>query len=503
MNNSKNKLKIIYFSMLIVLIICLLTSCVQTKDSISPTPVTAPTSTATNLMDEDEPEMNDKPQLGINQAIDLASEKLDISKDKIKYVATDPASGIYEVSVNDYLNYYIDPVNGDFLNENREKIINLLGVKDEYKDESFPDLSIEDIVIENLKNNAEPHSDNVKYSAERKIPFFDSSGQRINGGLINDNTYITLSELGISESIDSEFRQCYSADVDNDGTDEIGCHGLGGTGLYPFTQLYKLDRATSKYSEWYPEIPDNSEYEGNYSDIQFFKSSNKVYMVVFDDIELRIFYLHSNKADSIASIHITYPTYEINTNSNEDVILHLKDKYAKKITFLDGDIPDEHVLQTTDPQYSLIDHDVREQFVGRTYTIADIDNDGEKELFFKWEAWSQTRLNSTLYLNGYAILKKKNNIYMLYDTNDKGRTSRYQIYDQNEGSTYPENIYFENYNGKVYTIIVDKDYYENVDFDMRKTDTFNVYCMNKSEFKNLGTIDVVWTPEIEITDLKK
>ncbi|WP_127533208.1 hypothetical protein [Paenibacillus kobensis] len=501
MEDFKNKRKIIYASMLSFLMLCLLTSCVQTKDNVSVAPM--PTNTPTKIADEDHSRRNDKPKLSYNQAIDLACEKIDIRIDKIKYVATDPTSGFYEVSVDDIFTYYIDPGNGDFLDENKEKIINLLGVQNEYKDEEYSDLSIEDIVIENFKNNSNPHSENVKYSAEQNIPFFNSSGQRKEGGLIIDNTYTTLSELGMSESLDSEFGQCYLTDVDNDGIDEIGCHGLGGTGLYPFTQFFKIDEATSKYSEWNLEIPDESEHEGEYSDIQFFKSSNKVYLVVFDDIGLRIYYVHGNKAERIASINITYPTYEISTNSNEDVILYLKDKYAKKMTFFDEDIPDEHVLQTTDHLYSLIDRDAREPFLDKTYTIADVDNDGEEEIFFKWDAWSQTRLNSTLYVNGYAIFKKQNNRYELYDTNDEGRNSKYKIYDENEGSSYPENIYFEKYKGKIYTIIMDRAYYEHVDFDIRNADTINVYRMDKSELKKIGTIDVEWKPDIAITNLKK
>lgn len=125
MNNLIIKQKKVKLIISIIFIICILTSCVQTKDSKNPiasaTPMPTPSSTVKQLTKENNSNGDDSSiksdiavskssikkqdkstKLSINQAIDLACKKLDISNNKIKYVATDTKSGIYEVSVNDY-----------------------------------------------------------------------------------------------------------------------------------------------------------------------------------------------------------------------------------------------------------------------------------------------------------------------------------------------------------------------------------------------------------------
>ncbi len=447
-------------------------------------------------------------KLTVDDAIKLVCEKLHIEQGSIVYQKTDLVTGEY-VFEYAYNTFFVDPVSGDFKEDNgnlgKTLIINLLGIVKKSEIQIPVDKSIEDIVTENIKNLSFD-TGCVPYSAKKRVPYFTSVCDDNNqGGLVIDNEYIKLSELGISDddlnvNASHGFEGVYFVDVDNDGSDELCSDFIAGSGLYPYTAIFKLDKTTNKYIEL--SIFNHFYNELNYLSIEFFKIEDITYTVIYDlDTKYQIYKITTNEEEKISTIAIIYPSYDVEANDDNDVLQFLRQKFAEKLPYVFPKLTSDYLLMPSDSLFALMDEKDIDEYSDKSYILADLDNDGSDEVFFQWTLWSQTKLGSTLFFNAYSVFKLQNGQYELYDTNkdsyiNENENKKLSIIPN--GSEYPLNIFFECYDGNTYMCIIDKGYSKDEGFDTHRFDIVTVYLVENDLFNEIGTIDIVYKPQIKV-----
>lgn len=445
------------------------------------------------------------PAKQLSEAIALACEKLEMNPVYVTYDMTDPETGEYVLEIAG-LTYYLDPVSGDLKRDNGNLgttlIINLYGYGPTPVD-TDTDKSIEDVVTENIKNGTFDSS-HALYSAKERVPYFVADHHEGSvGGLIIDNEYKSLDDLGIGSDDLTPFLNggttSYFVDVDNDGTAELCSDYLAGTGLFPNTEVLKLNESANGYVayDFLGRLPNSYSYRW----VQFFKCGGTVYTVVFFDSEYQIYEVTVDDVSLVSELRVTYPDYTVSAGGVGGVLSHLEQQYAGQLPYAYPGISANRVLTTADSTYSKLDKSIRDEYVGKSYTAADLNNDGSLEVFFQWVSSSQTKLGDTTYLNAYAVFKMTNGRYTLEATNvdtnlDESPSKQLPISLSDAG--YPLNVFFSVYEDKTYTCIINKKSSADRPFETRNTEIVTVYLMERDTATEIGTLEIVYKPEITV-----
>ena len=497
---------------LLLILISGLFGCEIQEETAADTPSVTPIETAGGPVPQTEDNIAQSNPTALNtltvdEVLELACEKLDIDPSNITYENTDPITGEYIFSFF-HDTVYVDPVSGDFKKDNGDlgkiQIINLLGHITEPAVQVPDNKSIEDIVIENIKNRCFDDAE-VQYSAKKRVPYFVSDYDDTNrGGLVIDNEYINLSKLGISDEDINDYaasglQNVYAVDVDNDGTDELCSDFIAGTGLFPYTLIFKLDETTNKYTKM--SLLDPFYNEMNYMWVEFFEARDTVYTVIFFGPEYQIYKIKDDQIIEVSKITVTYPSYDVTASGDDGLLQALQEKYSQQLPNIYPKTALDYVLTPLDTVYDKMDETDREDYSDKSYTLVDLDNDGSDELFFQWAPSSQTRLGSTVFLNLYSVFKLQNGRYELYDTNkdsyyDETLSKKLPIIP--DFSEYPKNAYFEEIDGKTYTVIMDKGYNTDAVFEESSFDELTIYLIEKEFYKEIGTLRIIYKPEIVI-----
>ena len=496
---------------LLLILISGLFGCEIQEDTAADTPSVTPIETAGSPVPQTEdniaqPNPMALKTLTVDEVLELACEKLDIDPSNITYENTDPVTGDYIFSFFSDT-FYVDPVSGDLKKDNTDlgkiHIINLLGHVTEPTLQEPDNKSIEDIVIENIKNRRFDDAE-VQYSVKKKAPYFVSDYDTNRSGLIIDNEYINLNEFGISDDDINDYavsglQNVYTVDVDNDGIDELCSDFIAGTGLFPYTLIFRLDKTTNKYTKMSLLEPFYNEM--NYMWVEFFRINDTVYTVIFFGTEYRVYKITNDQIIKVSKITVTYPSYDITASSDDGILQALQKKYTKQLPYIYPKTVLDYVLTPLDNVCDKMDETDIEDYSNKSYTLVDLDNDGSDELFFQWAPSSQTRLGSTVFLNLYSVFKLQNGRYELYDTNkdsyfDESISKTFPMIP--DGSEYPLNVFFEEIDGKTYMIIVDKGYDTDANFEEGTFDELTIYLIEKEFHKEIGTIRIIYKPEIVV-----